>query len=406
MTWRDVLPVHPAAELLPMGTDAELDELGANIKEHGLRHGIVFWTSDRYSDDFFLLDGRRRLEAMERAGVPFVYVAEDGCEPLFYPEAGGGTSSGCEVGGDPYEAVLSLNVHRRHLNAEAKRKIVADVLKAQTELSDRRIAKAAKVDHKTVGKQRAKLEATGEIPQSTTRTGADGKARKQPAKKRARPNWAEYERRRRRGVARAPAEKAIHEGTRLPPKVEQPQLDDEEVDEELEQRRRARKDREHEIAQALGETDVPTVGFDRFDYEIQRVLDLLQDIKVDIISFNPSDVQREKLHIAHDLIRDVIAEDERALRSAREVTAATEPEPDQTDPETPARIQRARRRARKLGLKIEKENNPYVCFSIYGVKDDQGEGLFGAHGRSALAKVEDFLDHYEPAPEPNETGEQ
>jgi hypothetical protein len=42
-------------------------------------------------------------------------------------------------------------------------------------LSDRQIAEYVGVDHKTVAKCRAELEATGELPQSTIRTGLDGR---------------------------------------------------------------------------------------------------------------------------------------------------------------------------------------------------------------------------------------
>jgi uncharacterized ParB-like nuclease family protein len=42
-------------------------------------------------------------------------------------------------------------------------------------MANREIARHLGVDHKTVGDWREKLEATGEIPQSTTRTGADGR---------------------------------------------------------------------------------------------------------------------------------------------------------------------------------------------------------------------------------------
>lgn len=42
--------------------------------------------------------------------------------------------------------------------------------------SDRWIAEKCKVDHKTVGRARAELEAVGEVPHLTHRTGADGKS--------------------------------------------------------------------------------------------------------------------------------------------------------------------------------------------------------------------------------------
>ena len=60
-----------------------------------------------------------------------------------------------------------FNVHRRHLTAEQKRELIAKLLKAQPENSNRAIANATKVvDHKTVGKVRTDMEDRGEIPQS------------------------------------------------------------------------------------------------------------------------------------------------------------------------------------------------------------------------------------------------
>ncbi|MFZ2078185.1 MAG: hypothetical protein WAV38_16320, partial [Xanthobacteraceae bacterium] len=44
--------------------------------------------------------------------------------------------------------------------------------------SNRQIAATAKVDDKTVGAVREKLESTAEIPQLESTTGADGKTRK------------------------------------------------------------------------------------------------------------------------------------------------------------------------------------------------------------------------------------
>jgi predicted RNase H-like nuclease (RuvC/YqgF family) len=61
--------------------------------------------------------------------------------------------------------------------------VIAKLVKAQPEKSNRQIAKQAKVDDKTVGAVRRELESTAEIPQLEKTVGADGKARKQPAKK-------------------------------------------------------------------------------------------------------------------------------------------------------------------------------------------------------------------------------
>ena len=82
---------------------------------------------------------------------------------------------------DPFAYVLSVNVHRRHLTAEQKREIVAKVLKAQPEKSNRTIAKQTKVDDKTVGSVRRELEGRAEIPHVSTVE--DTKGRQQPTKK-------------------------------------------------------------------------------------------------------------------------------------------------------------------------------------------------------------------------------
>jgi hypothetical protein len=82
-SWRDIVPVHEAAELFPMMSDEELDALGADIKEHGLHGPLVFFqrvasngSQDGDDTDWYLLDGRNRLAAMERAGIRFTYHAD------------------------------------------------------------------------------------------------------------------------------------------------------------------------------------------------------------------------------------------------------------------------------------------------------------------------------------------
>jgi hypothetical protein len=82
---------------------------------------------------------------------------------------------------DPYTYVISANIHRRHLTAEQKRELIAKLLKAKPEASDRQTATAIKVDHKTVGAVRADLEGRGEIPHVSTRTDTSG--RKQTARR-------------------------------------------------------------------------------------------------------------------------------------------------------------------------------------------------------------------------------
>jgi hypothetical protein len=78
---------------------------------------------------------------------------------------------------------LSLNLHRRQLTAKDTRKLIADLIKAAPEKSDRQIAAAAKASPTTVGAVRTKLEPTVQPGQLAKRVGKDGKARKLPARK-------------------------------------------------------------------------------------------------------------------------------------------------------------------------------------------------------------------------------
>ncbi|MBR1286070.1 hypothetical protein JQ597_28865 [Bradyrhizobium sp. AUGA SZCCT0177] len=170
-SWRDVIKVHPAADMFPMMTADELKALGEDIKKNGMRTRVA--VIDGPDDKPILIDGRNRLDAMEMVGLEIVLenVAMLAC------------CRKCDAGFDPYTYVISANIHRRHLTAEQKRELIAAVLKAQPAKSNRTIAKQTKANHKTVGAVRDKLEATGEIPQLAKTVGADGKARKPPAEK-------------------------------------------------------------------------------------------------------------------------------------------------------------------------------------------------------------------------------
>jgi hypothetical protein len=168
MGWRDHLPVHPAADLFPLMSESELRELGENIKTHGLKSRLKLYKGK-------LLDGRNRLEAMELVGVAVDWrddVAALGCPFDHLDERV-----------DPYDYVIALNLHRRHLTSEQKRELIAKILKAKPETSNRKIAKQTKADHKTVAAVRRDLESIGEIPQLEKSTGSDGKQRKSRAKK-------------------------------------------------------------------------------------------------------------------------------------------------------------------------------------------------------------------------------
>jgi hypothetical protein len=173
--WRDLLPIHPAAELFPQMSEAELRELADDIEKHGLREPIALYQPDP-TEDPQLLDGQNRLDALELLNQLCFHDPDewsDGSIDLF----GEYFLTIDDRSVDPYAYVLSKNVHRRHLTADQRRELIAKVLKATPEASNRQIAKQVKADDKTVAKVRGELEATAEIPQLERTTGADRKAR-------------------------------------------------------------------------------------------------------------------------------------------------------------------------------------------------------------------------------------
>ena len=106
-TWRKTYKVHPVADLFPMMSDDELAKLGEDIKTSGLRSSIVL------SADGILLDGRNRLEAMERAGVAL---------QQWHTRTFGD--------GDPVAFIVSSNIRRRHLNKQQQANLIVAALKA------------------------------------------------------------------------------------------------------------------------------------------------------------------------------------------------------------------------------------------------------------------------------------
>jgi hypothetical protein len=187
LDWRKHLPVHPAAEFFPCMIDVDpegFDALVRDIDVNGLRTPVVLFEENGKEK---LLDGRNRLDALARLGrVSFDAVghlhierkSSDDWDLITYRYA-----RGC----DPYAFALSLNVHRRHLNAEKKRDLIAAVLKAKPELSDREIARMTKSSPTTVGKKRGESAANvqGGHKKRKEASGRTARGRKagQPAKK-------------------------------------------------------------------------------------------------------------------------------------------------------------------------------------------------------------------------------
>jgi hypothetical protein len=184
-SWRDVLPIHPAAEAFPRLSEFELRELGQDIKQNGLRVPIAYRFTEE-SNVYEVLAGISRLDAMETAGIAFrlvfggdgeLSITVDGFE--FFERY---IAQPQRINSDPYEFVISTNIHRRHLDAERRQSLLIELIARTPEKSDRQLGKKLGVDHKTIAKARAKGKQLGRIPQLERTVGKDGKVRKLPVR--------------------------------------------------------------------------------------------------------------------------------------------------------------------------------------------------------------------------------
>jgi len=94
---------HPIAELFPLMTGAEFESLKSDIAENGLRQAIWLHTDGR------IVDGRNRYRACTELGI----------EPEYRTWNGEGSL---------VTFVVSLNLHRRHLNSSQRAVVTVDIL--------------------------------------------------------------------------------------------------------------------------------------------------------------------------------------------------------------------------------------------------------------------------------------
>jgi hypothetical protein len=125
MGWRDKYKVHPAADVFPMMSDEELKALGENIKSNGLKVPTLFWRAPNSECGYQLIDGRNRLEAMERAGIE-IPVDRFGLPDKYRGSMSAKTSSAK----DPASLVIGLNIHRRHLTKQERADLIVAAFKA------------------------------------------------------------------------------------------------------------------------------------------------------------------------------------------------------------------------------------------------------------------------------------
>jgi ParB-like chromosome segregation protein Spo0J len=156
------LEPHPHSKLFPAMDKDDFLKLVEDIRENELHHPII-----RYQG--MILDGNNRYKACLQLKI----------EPTF-----------ADFEGDDAQAkayVISANIHRRHLDLETRKNILRELLKLDPSKSDRQLGEESKLDHKTVGAERAQMVDGGEIPHQETTVGKDGVPQPKKKKKSSKP---------------------------------------------------------------------------------------------------------------------------------------------------------------------------------------------------------------------------
>jgi ParB-like chromosome segregation protein Spo0J len=167
-TWRDILPIHKAANNIPEADNDEKRKLAGDLKRHGLKVKIVLVRVG--GGKFQLLDGRHRLDLLEGLGIKVV-------------DTDGNVLVPCEIVdvADDAEAErlsISLNAQRRQLKKEKWRELLRAQIIATPEKSNRKIGEIIGTSHPTVAAERKKMEAKGDVERTFHVIDTDG--RKQP----------------------------------------------------------------------------------------------------------------------------------------------------------------------------------------------------------------------------------
>jgi len=147
----------PFADLLPRLKEDELAQLRADIEARGVLVSVVI---DEQNN---IIDGYHRLMLATELGKSAEAVSFD-IRPGLNDE-------------EKKALADDLNLHRRHLDREERRKLIEARLIEAPERSNRDIAQSIGVSHPTVASVRNELETTGKIYQLDSRIGKDGKQR-------------------------------------------------------------------------------------------------------------------------------------------------------------------------------------------------------------------------------------
>lgn len=144
-------------QLLPPLSDAEYAALREDIRSAGVRVPIDV------DENGEILDGHHRKAIADELGIecPERIVRD-------LPEFA------------KVDYALSVNLARRHLDQDGKRKLVRASLKRDPRLADREHARRCGVSHPFVAGLREAMEAAGQLETVTSRIGGDGRERQLP----------------------------------------------------------------------------------------------------------------------------------------------------------------------------------------------------------------------------------
>lgn len=153
-------------QVMPGLTATEVDELTASIRTHGVLVPIL------KAADGSIVAGHHRAAIAERLGVecPAEVLSDD------RPDA------------ELRSMAFELNLHRRHLTREDKRRLLEESLRADPQLSNREHGRRVGVNHETAGAARGDLEESGGIRHFDRRVDPRSGEQSQPASKPPRPS--------------------------------------------------------------------------------------------------------------------------------------------------------------------------------------------------------------------------
>ena len=162
---------HPVIKLPPLSPD-QYAGLRANIAVNGVLLPILV---DSDGPKRGIIDGNYRKQFADEFGYTCPEIIQTGLEEE-----------------EKRTLARALNLARRQLNTDQKRRLIADQLWETPERSSNWIAKMLGVDDKTVTSVRRELQSTSEFPKLDRTLGADGKYRAsptQPEVERYSPAW-------------------------------------------------------------------------------------------------------------------------------------------------------------------------------------------------------------------------